>query len=98
MTFQVGDKVRLKLSESRASDLEADYLSDLSEGDITGKTYDWLWSIFEQVMSDNSPVFTVCEVGEDGYGLRIGRKNLRYMFPESELSRVQAAESAVCGE
>lgn len=89
MGFKIGDKVRMRImNEDRASDLEADYMCDLEEGDITGQTYDQLREIMSQVQSGESPVFIVSEVCKDGYGLRLGKFNVRYMFEELALESV----------
>ena len=102
--FRVGDKVKVvNLSESRAGDIEADLQMDLDEGVIKEKTYEKIYDIMTEIMEDNSPVLTVCEVDaypvingdifendnvdETNYFLRLGRLNLRCCFRESELQK-----------
>lgn len=96
MKFKVGDKVKIQTDpdDSVLSDLEADLLSDIAEGDISGATYDRIWNILEKVADGDSPIFVITQVksasededeDEDVYALKCGRTSMRYMWAERHL-------------
>lgn len=89
MKFKIGDSVRVKpLDDSRASDYLADLQSCLLEGDIIGTKYDKIYKAMEAVQEEESPVFTISEIGQDDYALKLGKTDLPFMFDESGLEAV----------
>ena len=89
--LQVGDEVTmLPMSADELSDLETDYLSDLTEGDITTNTYDKIQKVLDMIQTNKSPIFTISEINLDKYcGLCIGKLDMRYMFDPSALELVK---------
>lgn len=91
MRFKVSDRVKIQINDDKLSDLKADLLSDVVEGDIPGATYDRICAILEKVAENDSPIFIVTEAktswhdNEPLYALKSGKTSMRYMWEEEFL-------------
>jgi hypothetical protein len=87
--FKVGDRVKIQIDpdDGKLSDLKADLLSDIAEGDIRGSTYDRICDILDQVACGNSPVFVITATEKSTY--EISEKSsghpMRYLWEERYL-------------
>jgi hypothetical protein len=89
MKFELDASVKiLPMPHNTLTDYQADLMSSFDERDISGAVYDRIWKALEMVQEGKSPIFTICEIGDDDYGLKLGKTALPFMFDEAGLEAI----------
>lgn len=83
--FKIGDKVTISITKQHIDNLATDYLMDLQEKDINGKTFDELNDVLKRIEAGEKIVFKICEASDRGFALKLDDLSLRYLFEESQL-------------